>query len=154
MGNLIISSPAFENMGKIPSNYTCQGEEINPPLNISGVPQNTKSLVLIMEDIDPPIGKTITHWVICHLDPENVSIPEGASLENAIVGRNMMGKNKYMGPCPPKGTHRYIFKLYALDEKLPLDSKSKKKKVLVAIEGHVIEQAELTGTYKKHKKGE
>jgi Raf kinase inhibitor-like YbhB/YbcL family protein len=137
-------------MGKIPKNYTCQGEEISPPLKIEGVPPESKSLVLIMEDPDAP-GITVTHWVICHLDPNTIEIPEGASLENAIIGRNMFGKNKYMGPCPPRGEHRYIFTLYALDEKLPIDSKSKKKKVLKAMEGHILAKTELIGTYKKHK---
>jgi Raf kinase inhibitor-like YbhB/YbcL family protein len=151
MVELSLISPAFDNMGEIPSKYTCQGEDINPPLNISGVPQDAKSLVLIVEDIDPPIGSAITHWVICHLNPNTKEIPGGASLENAIVGKRMMGKHEYMGPCPPKGKHRYVFKLYALDEKLPLDSNSRKKNVLKAIEGHIIEQTELIGIYIKHK---
>jgi Raf kinase inhibitor-like YbhB/YbcL family protein len=122
MGELSLTSPAFDHMGEIPKKYTCQGEEISPPLKISGVSQEAKSLVLIMEDPDAPIG-TVTHWVICHLDPKTGVIPEGSSLEDAIIGKNMMRRNKYMGPCPPKGKHRYFFKLYALDEKLPLDSK-------------------------------
>lgn len=151
MGTLTLKSPVFDNMGEIPSYYTCQGDEISPPLIISGVPPESKSLALIMEDIDPPIGGTITHWVICHLNPNTKEIPEGSSLEDAVVGKRMFGKHEYMGPCPPKGMHRYVFKLYALDEKLPLDSKSNKKKVLKAIQGHVIEQTELTGTYKKKK---
>ena len=151
MGTLTLKSPVFDNMGEIPSYYTCQGDEISPPLIISGVPPESKSLALIMEDIDPPIGGTITHWVICHLNPNTKEIPEGSSLEDAVVGKRMFGKHEYMGPCPPKGMHRYVFKLYALDEKLPLDSKSNKKKVLKAIQGHIIEQAELTGTYKKKK---
>jgi Raf kinase inhibitor-like YbhB/YbcL family protein len=149
MGKLTLRSPVFNNMGEIPKKYTCQGEEINPPLTISGVSQEVKSLILIMEDPDAPIG-TVTHWIICHLDPGTTKIPEACSLDGAIVGKNMMRKNKYMGPCPPKGKHRYFFKLYAVDEKLPLDSKSRKKKVLKAMEGHIIEQTELIGTYIKH----
>jgi len=148
MGDLSLISPAFNHMGDIPRKYTCQGEEISPPLIISGVSQEAKSLVLIMEDPDAPIG-TVTHWVICHLDPKTNEIPEGSSLEGAIVGKNMMRKKKYMGPCPPKGKHRYFFKLFALDEKLSLDSKSRKKKVLKTMEGHIIEQTELIGTYIK-----
>ena len=151
MGELSLKSPAFNHMGNIPIKYPCQGEEVNPPLKISGVPQEAKSLVLIMEDPDAPMGLTVTHWVICHLDPKTTEIPEGSSLEGAIVGKNMMRKTKYMGPCPPKGKHRYFFKLFALDEKLPLDSKSRKKKVLKAMEGHIIEQTELIGTYVKQK---
>ncbi|MFW9872611.1 MAG: YbhB/YbcL family Raf kinase inhibitor-like protein, partial [Candidatus Thorarchaeota archaeon] len=112
MVELSLMSPAFDNMGEIPLKYSCQGEEINPPLRISGVPPNSKSLALIVEDIDPPIpfGITITHWVICHLDPNIKEIPEGASLDNAIIGKRMRGKHEYMGPCPPFGTHRYVFK--------------------------------------------
>jgi Raf kinase inhibitor-like YbhB/YbcL family protein len=150
MGELSLTSPAFNHMGEIPRKYTCQGEEISPPLKISGVSQEAKSLVLIMEDPDAPIG-TVTHWVICHLDSKTTEILEDSSLEGAIVGKNMMRKNKYMGPCPPKGKHRYIFKLFAVDDKLHLDSKSRKKKVLKAMEGHIIEQTELIGTYAKQK---
>jgi len=152
MVELSLKSPTFTHMGEIPSKYTCEGENINPPLEISGVPQNAKSLVLIMEDIDPPIGGTITHWVICHMDPKTNKILEGDSLENAIVGKRMLGKHMYMGPCPPKGQHRYVFKLFCLDEKLPLDSNSNKKKVLQEIEGHIIEQTKLIGVYQKKKK--
>ena len=83
------------------------------------------------------------------LDPESTEIPEDCSLDRVIVGKNMMRKNKYMGPCPPKGKHRYFFKLYAVDEILPLDSKSRKKNVLKAMKGHIIEQTELIGTYIK-----
>jgi Raf kinase inhibitor-like YbhB/YbcL family protein len=148
MGELSLTSPAFNHMGEIPKKYTCQGENINPPLRISGVSQEAKSLVLIMEDPDAPIG-TVTHWIICHLDPKITEIPEESRLDGAIVGKNMMRKNKYMGPCPPKGKHRYFFKLFVVDDKLPLDSKSHKKKVLKAMESHVIQQTELIGTYIK-----
>jgi Raf kinase inhibitor-like YbhB/YbcL family protein len=146
-------SPVFNNMGEIPLKYTCQGEEVNPPLIILGVPINSKSLVLIVEDIDPPFlfRANITHWLICHLDPDTKEISEAASLENAIVGKRMMGKHEYMGPCPPFGTHRYVFTLYALDEKLGLNSNSRKKSVLKAMQGHIIEQTTLMGVYSKHK---
>ena len=153
MVKLSLASPAFDNMGEIPFKYTCQGEEINPPLKILGVPPASKSLVLIVEDIDPPIpfGITITHWVICHLDTNTIEIPEGASLNDAIIGKRTGGKHEYMGPCPPFGTHRYVFKLFALDEKLALGSDSRKKKVLKAMKGHIIEQTALIGVYTKHK---
>ncbi|MFW9785761.1 MAG: YbhB/YbcL family Raf kinase inhibitor-like protein [Candidatus Heimdallarchaeota archaeon] len=153
MVELTLTSPVFDDMGEIPLKYTCQGEEINPPLRILGVPSNSKSLVLIVEDIDPPIpfGITITHWVICHLDPNTKEIPEGASLDNAIIGKRTGGRHEYMGPCPPFGTHRYLFKLFALDEKLALDSDSRKKKVLKAMKGHIIQQTVLTGVYTKQK---
>ncbi|MBD3190805.1 MAG: YbhB/YbcL family Raf kinase inhibitor-like protein [Candidatus Heimdallarchaeota archaeon] len=153
MGKLTLTSPAFEDMGFIPEKYTCKGEEINPPLEISGVPQNAKSLVLIMEDPDIPLIffflSSAIHWVICHLDPNTKKIEEGSTLDDAIVGKNTMRQNKYMAPCPPWGTHRYIFKLFALDEKLSLTSKSRKKHVMKAMEGHILDQTELIGLYGK-----
>ncbi|NHJ87700.1 MAG: YbhB/YbcL family Raf kinase inhibitor-like protein [Asgard group archaeon] len=152
MSKLELTSPAFKHKTQMPKKYTCQGEEINPPLEIHGVPKNTKSLVLIMEDPDAPIpGVVVTHWIICHLDPKTKKIEEGSKLDNAIIGKNLMRQNKYMGPCPPWGTHRYIFTLFALDEKLPLTTKSRKKDVLKAIKGHIIEQTELIGLYCKKK---
>ncbi|HUT82891.1 MAG TPA: YbhB/YbcL family Raf kinase inhibitor-like protein [Candidatus Bathyarchaeia archaeon] len=152
MGKLELTSPAFKHNTLMPSKYTCQGEEINPPLKIDGVPKSAKSLILIMEDPDAPIPKVVvTHWVICHLDPKTKVIEEGSKLNDAIVGKNLMRQNKYLGPCPPWGTHRYIFTLYALDEKLPLTVRSKKKDVLKAIKEHIIEQTELIGLYSKKK---
>ena len=152
MGKLKLTSPAFKHNGDMPKNYTCQGKNISPPLKISGVPNNAVSLVLIMTDPDVPIPKMIfTHWVICHMDPDTKTIVEGSKLENAIVGRNGAFQNKYMGPCPPWGKHRYIFKLYALDEKLPLDRKSGKKKVIKLMKNHVIEETDLIGLYEKIK---
>lgn len=151
MGDLSLTSPKFKHMGAIPKKYTCQGEEVSPPLQISGVPQDAKSLALIVIDPDAPMGITVTHWVIFNLNPTITEISEGSSIEEGIVGKNMRGKNKYMGPCPPRGTHRYIFKLYALDTLLNLDSKNRKKKVIKAMNGHIIEKAELIGTYSKQK---
>ena len=150
MTKLILTSPVFDHLGDIPQKYTCQGENISPPLLISNVPQNTKSLILIMEDPDAP-GITVTHWVICHMDPSIQKIPEGGKIENAIIGKNMMGKNQYMGPCPPFGKHRYVFKLFALKKMLGLNNKTRKKQLLKASKEHVIEQTELIGFYKKIK---
>ncbi|MBN1330253.1 MAG: YbhB/YbcL family Raf kinase inhibitor-like protein [Candidatus Heimdallarchaeota archaeon] len=152
MGKLELTSPAFKHNTLMPSKYTCQGEEINPPLKINGVPKGTKSLALIMEDPDVPIPKVVvTHWIICHLDPKVKAIEEGSKLEDAIIGKNLMRKNKYLGPCPPWGTHRYIFTLFALDEKLPFTTRSAKKDLLKKIKGHIIEQTELIGLYSKKK---
>ena len=150
MAKLTLKSPKFENMGEIPKKYTCQGENISPPLQVSNIPEKTKSLALYMEDPDAP-GITVTHWVICHLDPSTEEIPEGGKIKSAIIGKNMMGKNKYMGPCPPFGRHRYIFTLLALDEKLNLTDQTNKRKLLKASKGHIIEQVQLTGLYKKSK---
>ncbi|NHJ05768.1 MAG: YbhB/YbcL family Raf kinase inhibitor-like protein [Candidatus Heimdallarchaeota archaeon] len=149
-----LTSSAFKHNEKMPKKYSCQGEEVNPPLEISGIPKGAKSLVLLMEDPDTPIKVTFTHWVICHLEPNVKKIKENDSLENAIVGRNSLGQNKYLGPCPPWGKHRYIFKLFAVDEKLPLTAKSKKRNVLKSMKGHIIEQAELIGLYEREKKEE
>ena len=150
MVDLSLKSSVFEHMGDIPRKYTCQGENISPPLSISNIPENAKSLALIAEDPDAP-GITVTHWVICHLDPTITEIPEGGKLEKAIIGKNMRGKNEYMGPCPPFGKHRYIFKLFALDEQLELDSKSKKKHLLKKMQGYIIEETQLIGLYQKIK---
>ncbi|NHK32957.1 MAG: YbhB/YbcL family Raf kinase inhibitor-like protein [Asgard group archaeon] len=152
MGNLELTSPAFENYKDMPMKYTCQDEEISPPLEIKGIPENTKSLVLTMEDPDTPIRITITHWVVFNIDPKTEKIEEGTIPKNAIVGKNLMQKNKYMGPCPPWGRHRYIFKLFALDTMLSLDSKSRKKAVLKAMDNHILEQTELVGLYARQKK--
>lgn len=150
MVEMSLTSPVFVHLGDIPQKYTCQGENISPPLLISNIPENTKSLVMIVEDPDAP-GITVTHWVICHLEPSTTEIPEGGNIKDAIIGKNMMGKNIYMGPCPPFGKHRYYFKLLALDEKLDLNEKTRKKQLLKASKGHVIEQTELIGLYKKTK---
>ncbi|NHJ49600.1 MAG: YbhB/YbcL family Raf kinase inhibitor-like protein [Asgard group archaeon] len=136
----------------MPMKYTCQGEEISPPLEIKGVPETAKSLVIIMEDPDTPIRVTVTHWVVFNIDPKTASIEEDSDLKDAIIGKNLMQKNKYMGPCPPWGRHRYIFTLYALDIKLPLSSSSRKRAVLKAMSGHVIAQTELIGLYARQKK--
>lgn len=151
MGKLKLTSPVFKHNTLIPKKYTCQGENINPPLEISGVPKEAKSLVLIMIDPDTPIKMTVTHWVICHLDPKTKKIEEGSKLENAIVGKNMMRRNIYMGPCPPWGTHRYIFQLFALNQRLPLTSNSGKKQILNAMKNNILEQTELIGLYSKEK---
>jgi Raf kinase inhibitor-like YbhB/YbcL family protein len=150
MVDFSLKSPAFEHMGDITQKYTCQGENINPPLLISNVPEKTESLILIMEDPDAP-GITVTHWIICHLEPSTNEISEGEHIKNAIIGKNMMGKNEYMGPCPPFGKHRYFFKLYALNKKLDINDKTRKKQLLKASKGHIIEQTELIGLYKKIK---
>lgn len=152
MGKMTLTSPQFEDMGFIPKKYTCKGEEIHPPLEISHVPRKAKSLVLIMEDPDTPfILPTITHWIVCHLEPKTKAIEEGKLPDKTLVGKNSFRQNKYLGPCPPWGTHRYIFSLYALDEKLPFSTKSGKKAILKAIQGHIIEKAELIGLFGKEK---
>jgi len=145
---LKITSPVFDHEGIIPKKYTCQGDDVNPELVIEGIPEETKSLVLIMDDPDAPVG-TWDHWVVWNLDP-SISKIEGDSIpKGGVVGKNSWECNNYGGPCPPSGTHRYYFKLYAIDTQLALEEKSNKKTVENAMKGHVIEQAVLMGKFKK-----
>ena len=140
-----IASSAFQHNQMIPKKYTCQGEDINPPLDITGVPSGAKSLVLIVDDPDAPM-KTWVHWVVFDI-PVTQTIAE-----NSIPGKqgyNDFGRNDWGGPCPPSGTHRYFFKIYALDSTLNLKEGSKKQEVEKAMQGHLLGQAELIGLYKK-----
>ncbi len=143
-----LTSSVFENKGSIPSKYTCDGEDINPPLNLSDVPDDTESLVLIVDDPDAP-GKTWDHWIVWNIPATVSEIEEDSVPEGAVQGMNDFGKQPYGGPCPPSGTHNYHFKLYALDAELNLDSSVKKQDVFKAMEGHILEEAELVGKYQR-----
>ena len=143
-----LKSSAFNQGEKIPVKYTCDGDDFSPTLEISGVPENTKSLVLIVDDPDAPVG-TWVHWVVWNIQPKITKIEENTVPVNAIEGINDFGKHNYGGPCPPSGTHRYFFKSYALDKTLELDNNAKKSDVENAMRGHVIEQATLIGTYSR-----
>jgi len=145
---LTITSTAFENNKDFPSRYTCDGKDINPPLSIVGVPEGTQTLVLIVDDPDAPVG-VWDHWVVWNIPAETTSIAEDSV--PGVQGKNSWGRNDYGGPCPPSGTHRYYFKLYALDTKLDLDTASDKKAVEAAMKGHVLEEAELMASYSKQK---
>ena len=144
---MIITSPGFTHNAMIPSRYTCQGEDINPPLQISDLPLGAKSLVLINDDPDAP-GMTWDHWVVYNIAPtekiEEDSVP-------GLQGKNSWGRNDYGGPCPPRGAHRYFFKLYALDIRLELKEGVRKKQVEDAMKGHILSEAILIGLYKKTK---
>ncbi len=149
-----LSSPAFQHEGKIPSKYTCDGENVNPALVFSDVPANAKSLVLIMDDPDIPdfakqrIGKDVfDHWVIFNIKPDVTKISEGEA--PGTQGNNSRGEAKYTGPCPPDREHRYFFKLFALDTMLSLPEGSTKEQVLEAIKGHVLAETELMGKYQR-----
>lgn len=143
--NMKLTSPAFKDGGAIPPKHTCQGENISPKLIIADVPKNAKSLALIMDDPDAPAG-VWSHWVAWNIPPETKEIEEGASLENE--GITDFRKPGYGGPCPPSGTHRYFFKIYALDTSLSL-AKATKKELETAMNRHIIAEAQLMGTYKK-----
>ena len=141
---LKISSPVFEHEGHIPEKYTCDGENVSPPLLINGIPDEAVSLVLIIEDPDAP-GNIFDHWVVWNIPPVE-TIEEGGL--PGMVGKNSEGKNAYMGPCPPSGTHRYFFKVYALDTVLDIDDDSDKKIIEQALLNHVLAYGELMGMYK------
>lgn len=141
-----ISSTAFGHNENIPSKYTCNGQNYNPPLTFEEVPPDAKSLVLIVEDPDAP-SKVFTHWVIYNMPPSTQQIPQNQAPSNSILGMTDFGKAEYGGPCPPSGTHQYFFKLFAIDTMLSLPKGASKEEVLKAMEGHVLETSELIGLY-------
>jgi len=154
---LTIQSSAFTDAGAIPERYTCDGDDIAPPLAWNGVPENTRSLVLIVDDPDAPDPQapqmTWVHWVLYNISPQTGDLPEGATVDDlppgAEQGLNDWQKIGYGGPCPPIGRHRYFHKLYALDTVLELQAGATKAAVEAAMQGHILEQAELVGTYRK-----
>jgi Raf kinase inhibitor-like YbhB/YbcL family protein len=141
-----ITSPAFRHEEYIPRQYSREAEDKSPPLRIEGVPANTQSLVLIMDDPDAPRG-TFTHWILFDLDPKVEEIGEDHAPRNARQGANDWGEAEYGGPKPPSGEHRYFFRLYALDEKIDLPRGASRREVESAMRDHVIETAELMGRY-------
>lgn len=143
-----IQSSAFGQGQPIPPKYTCEGTNVNPPLSISGVPAGTASLALVIEDPDAP-GKTFYHWLVWNMPADTDTINEGSVPLGAVQGRNSAGNPEYTGPCPPSGRHRYIFRLYALDDMLDLDAGAAYEDLQKAMEGHVLAETELIGTYKK-----
>jgi len=148
---MIIKSNAFEDKGAINSKYTCDGENISPELSWSGFPEGTRSFALIADDPDAPCG-TWVHWVVYDIPANVTALPEGVPDDEILPNGARQGLNDfkdigYGGPCPPRGVHRYFFKLYALDEKLGLKSGLSKKSLLDRIKGHVIAEAEIYGTY-------
>ena len=144
-----ITSFAFQEGGNIPSKFTCDGSDISPPLQITGVPSEAKSLVLIADDPDAPSG-LFTHWLIWNIPPQTNSISEG-SAPKGVHGTNDFGKPDYKGPCPPPGTHRYSFKIYALDRELDLRGGAKRSQLDAAMKGHVVAQGVLVGRYARKK---
>ena len=145
---MTITSPAFKNGDPLSQDYTCDGAGTNPPLIFSNVPYGAKSLALIADDPDAPRG-TFTHWVVFNIDPKVREIPTEGTPRTALIGKNDFGGNEYGAPCPPSGTHRYFFRLYALDSDLNLSAGASRAKVEAALKAHIIEQAEIFSTYKK-----
>ena len=142
-----LTSTAFAHNSAIPSEYTCDDADLSPPLSISDVPSNAKSLVLVMDDPDAPVG-IWDHWVVFNIPPSTKEIAKGTE-PKGTAGKNSWGRTGYGGPCPPSGTHRYFFKLYALDTQLNLPEGSAKKDLEKAMQGHILEKVELMGNYKR-----
>jgi hypothetical protein len=150
-----LTSRAFKEGEKIPSKYTCDGENINPPLDITDIPQGTVSLVFIMDDPDVPkfvrADGMYDHWIIFNLPPDLKTIPENATLSGTL-GKNTSGQDAYTGPCPPDREHRYFFKLYALKTSLSLPQGATKANVEKAMKDHIIDKTMLMGRYERTKR--
>lgn len=149
--SLSLTSPAFAQGQPIPARFTCDGEDISPALNWGDPPAGTRSFVLILDDPDAPAG-TWTHWVLFNIPADMRSLDEAVPALETLAsgarhGKNSWGKLGYGGPCPPAGTHRYFFRLYALDVSLGLSPGAAKKDVQSAMQGHILAQGELMGTY-------
>ncbi|MDD3887700.1 MAG: YbhB/YbcL family Raf kinase inhibitor-like protein [Patescibacteria group bacterium] len=138
----------FKNGESIPAKYTCDGENVNPPLKFFDVPKNAKSLALIFDDPDSPSG-TWTHWTVWNINPKLLEIKENSIPENAVLGKTTFGEVGYGGPCPGSGEHRYVFKLFALDIVLNLKEGTDINQLEQAINEHVIEKCELIGKYQR-----
>jgi len=153
--SLAVRSAAFQEGGTIPPRYTCDGENVSPPLAWTGLPEETAAVAVVVDDPDAPAG-TWVHWVLYGLDPSRADLPEGVPARDTVLGGARQGRNDfknvgYGGPCPPRGQlHHYAFKVYALDETPDLPAGASKAELLGAIEGHVLAEGKLTGTYRRH----
>ena len=148
-----LKSTAFDEGGMIPKLYTCDGRDVSPPLHWPGVPEGSKSLALIADDPDAPMG-TWVHWVLFNLPADTTDLPEGVPADEELPdgarqGTSDFGRPGYGGPCPPSGSHRYFFKVYALDALLDLPASTTKEQLVHAMEGHVLARGELMGTYSR-----
>ena len=157
---LKVTSSAFQQGGSIPAQYTCEGKDISPPLSWAGLPNNAKSVAMIVDDPDAPDPakpqRVYVHWVVYNMTAQTTSLAENASKSGmpagAVQGKNDWGKAEYGGPCPPIGRHRYFFKLYALDTTLTGLKDATKADLEKAMRGHIVDSGELMGTYQKTKK--
>ena len=144
-----VTSSAFHEGGNIPSKFTCDGGDTSPPLQIAEIPSGAKSLALVVDDPDAPSG-LFTHWMVWNISPQTNTVAEG-STPKGVHGTNDFGKSGYGGPCPPSGTHRYYFKIFALDRELDLPAGTKRSQLEAAMKGHVVGQGELMGRYSRKK---
>jgi Raf kinase inhibitor-like YbhB/YbcL family protein len=145
-GKLKITSSAFQESGTIPEKFSKNGRNVSPELQIEGVPVEAKSLVLIADDPDAPVG-LFTHWLVWNIDPKTTEIAENSAPSGALRGKNDFGETGYGGPQPPSGTHRYYFKIFALDKAIDLKPGAKRQEVDAAMKGHIIAQGQLMGKY-------
>jgi Raf kinase inhibitor-like YbhB/YbcL family protein len=145
---LKLTSPSFQNNDDIPVKFTCQGDDVNPELQIQGVPELTESLLLLVTDPDAP-SKTWLHWCMYDIHPDTNHIPENCPENYAQQTKNDFDNPGYGGPCPPKHRHQYVFRLYALKSKIGLPQDAKLADILIAIEDEIIESAELVGYFQK-----
>jgi Raf kinase inhibitor-like YbhB/YbcL family protein len=148
MSTLKITSPAFGHNGYIPAKYTCDGADMSPPLSIENIPTDAKTLALIVDDPDAPAGVWV-HWVVWNIPVTARELKENLVPKSASQGMTDFRRVKYGGPCPPSGTHRYFFKLYALDAALVLSANANKAAVENAMKGHILAQTELIGLYNR-----
>ena len=145
-----LTSSAFLDNQAMPSFFTCDGANINPPLQINSVPKETQSLALIVDDPDAPTGLWV-HWLVWNIDPQTKTIEQNSYPIGSIRGLTSFGNTNYGGPCPPSGSHRYYFKLYALDTKLNLTPNAGKDNLEQAMQGHILDTAQLIGLYQRGK---
>ena len=143
-----VTSLAFQEGGTIPEKFSKNGQNVSPELRIEGVPADAKGLAVIVDDPDAPVG-LFTHWLVWNIDPKTTHISEGSAPDGAVQGKNDFGDVGYGGPQPPSGTHRYFFKVFALNGPLELKPGAKRKDVDAAMKGHVIAQGQLMGKYSK-----
>jgi Raf kinase inhibitor-like YbhB/YbcL family protein len=143
---IVVTSPAFSAGAEIAVKYTCNGQSVSPELRISGTPPAAKSLALIMEDPDAP-GGLFTHWLLWNIPPQTTKLAENSVPPGALQGTNDFSRRDYGAPCPPSGTHRYVFKIFALDQPIELKAGARRAEVEAAMKGHILAQGELMGRY-------
>lgn len=146
--SITVTSRAFQDGGRIPKKYSCDGDDVSPPLAWKGLPENTGAVALVVDDPDAPRG-TFTHWVLLDLDPTITSITEGQAPTGAKQANNSAGRASYFGPCPPSGTHHYRFTVYALSEATGLPDGAKLDAALKAIDSRALTRGRLTGLYNR-----